>query len=355
MAPTAGASSGRIVEVGTDFQVSSLEVLSRARITDIPAYLERIRDGGIAEIALLSTCNRFELYAATNDPEDTLATLQAEVHGLLGGNGDFEMVVRRDGDAVAHLVAVAAGLESALLGEHEILGQVRRARATADRAGTFGMTLERLFDHALHHGRRIRRALGLSHVRRSLTELAADWVAIRLIEPERRVAVVVGAGETASQMARHLRALGIGSLTIVNRSLARSRELAEAVEGRIERLDRLPSLLRDTDLVVLATAAPEPLLTETAVRGALEGREEALLVVDLGLSPNAEPGIAGHASVKTLTLSDVVALAVAESQVTEMDAVDAETLVQDSVADFTRARARRPPSERPHHSRAPSR
>jgi glutamyl-tRNA reductase len=332
--PAGRASGEQIVEVGTDFQVSSLEVLSRARVSDIPAYLEHIRDSRTAEIALLSTCNRFELYAATDDPERTLMALEGEIRSLLGRNGDVELVIRRDEDAVAHLVAVSAGLESALLGEHEILGQVRRAHAAAAEAGTAGKALDRLFEHALRHGRRIRRALGIADLRRSLTELAAGWIATQLSEPERRAAVVVGAGETASQMAQHLRGLGIGTLTVVNRSFTRSREVAEAVGARPERFDRLQSVLPESDLVVLATSAPEPVLTESGVRSALQGRGRTLFVVDLGLSANAEAGVSRHPSVTTLTLSDVLALAVADSKRERAHAVHAETLIREAVDEF---------------------
>lgn len=332
VAPEGPASGGRIVEVGTDFQASSLEVLSRARVTDVPAYLKRISAGRIAEVALLSTCNRFELYAATDDPAEAPAVLEQEVRRLVGQNGDVEVVIRADEDAVAHLVAVSAGLESALLGEHEILGQVRRAHAAAAEAATAGKALNRLFEHALRHGRRIRRALGISDLRRSLTEPAAGWIARQLSEPERCAAVVVGAGETASQMAQHLRRLGIGKLTVVNRSFARSRELAQAVGGRPERFDRMPSLLPESDLIVLATSASEPLLLEAEVRSALQGRREELFVVDLGLSPNAETGTSRLPLVTTLTLSDVVALALADSG--REQTMQAQTLIKEAVDDF---------------------
>jgi glutamyl-tRNA reductase len=326
----------RFVEVGIDFQVSSLDVLARARVPDehVPAFLRRLTRDGISEAALLSTCNRFELYAATDAPEETIAALNAEVRSLLGGNGHVETVVRRDREAVAHLVAVAAGLESALLGEHEILGQVRHARGTAVEAGTAGRSVDRLFDHALRHGRRIRRVLGISNLRRSLTEVATAWITTHLAEPERRAAVVVGAGETASQMALHLRALGIGTLTVANRSVARSRELADSVGGRPEPLERLPTLLPGTDLLVLATSAPEPFLTDEAVRSALSARTEVLYLVDLGLAPNAEPAVSKHPLVTALTLSDVVALALADSRRERAQTVHAETLVQEAADEF---------------------
>jgi glutamyl-tRNA reductase len=326
----------RLVEVGTDFQASSLDVLSRARLSDerVPGFLRQLTQAGIPEVALLSTCNRFELYAATHAPEETIAALDAEVRSLLGGSGHVETVVRRDREAVAHLVAVAAGLESALLGEHEILGQVRRARGTAVEAGTAGASVDRLFDHALRHGRRIRRALGISNLRRSLTELATDWISARLTEPERRAAVIVGAGETASQMASQLRALGIGALTVANRSVARSQELANAVGGRAEPLQRLPALLSNADLLVLATSAPEPLLSEAAAVDALSTRSAPLYLVDLGLAPNAEPAVSKHPLITTLTLSDVVGLALADSSRERSRTMHAETLVQEAADEF---------------------
>jgi glutamyl-tRNA reductase len=319
-----------LVEVGTDFRASSLDVLARARLADedVPALLRRVAGRGIPEVVLLSTCNRFELYAATDAPEEAAAALEEEVVALLDGNGHVETVLRRDEDAVGHLIAVSAGLESALLGEHEVLGQVRRAHSRAVKAGTSGEALAELFGHALRHGRRIRRALGISKLRRSLTDLAADWVSTELGSLERRSAVVVGAGETASQMAGRLRALEVGRLTIVNRTAERSRELATAVGAETDVLGRLPALLPDTDLLALATSSPEPLVREADVRG----RTKPLYLVDLGLSPNAELAVAQHRSVTTLTLSDVVALALSESERTPSPRAGA--LVQAAVEEF---------------------
>jgi glutamyl-tRNA reductase len=323
--------AARLVEVGTDFQASSLAVLARARVSheDVPSFLQRLVERGIGEIALLSTCNRFELYAAADDLEEATAVLEAEVGTLLGGNGHAETVVRHEGDAVGHLVAVAAGLESALLGEHEILGQVRRAHIRAVEAGTAGEALGRLFTHAMRHGRRIRRALGISKLRRSLTDLAAEWVAAQLPDPSRRSAVLVGAGETAWQMASRLRSAGIGRLTVVNRSVERSRELAETLDAHTGRLEHLSALLPHTDLLVLATSAPEPLVKEADVLA----RSSPLVLVDLGLSPNADSAIARHPAVKTLTLSDVIDLALG-SNGERARPLQADALVQEAVDEF---------------------
>ena len=320
------------VEVGTDFRASSLEVLARARLADdaVPAFLRRVAKRGIPEVVVLSTCNRFELYAATDAPEETAAALEDELRALLDGNGHVETVLRQDRDAVRHLIAVSAGLESALLGEHEVLGQVRRAHGRAVEAGTSGEALSELFGHALRHGRRIRRALGISKLRRSLTDLAADWVAAHVGNLEERSAVVVGAGETASQMAARLRALGSGRLTIVNRSFEGSLVLARAVGADTAELARLPALLAETDLLVLGTSAPEPLVT----RADLAERSRHLFLVDLGLSPNADPAVSEHPSVTTLTLSDVVSLALAESARERTRSPHVGELVQAAVEEF---------------------
>jgi glutamyl-tRNA reductase len=321
-----------VVEVGTDFRASSLEVLARARLADeaVPAFLRRLSERGVPEVVLLSTCNRVELYAATDAPKETAAVLEYELLALVDGNGHVETVRRRDEDAVAHLIAVSAGLESALLGEHEVLGQVRRAHGRALEAGTSGETLSKLFGHALRHGRRIRRALGLSRLRRSLTDLAATWVAEQVGDLDQRSAVVVGAGETASQMAVQLRSLGIGRLTIVNRSFDHSRQLAAAVDADTELFERLAVLLADTDLLVLATSAREPLVREADLRG----REKRLYLVDLGLSPNADLGVTQHPTVSTLTLSDVVVLAQSESERDGARSPRAGALVQAAVDEF---------------------
>ncbi|MBW3592577.1 MAG: hypothetical protein KY396_02690 [Actinobacteria bacterium] len=183
-----------LLQAGADFQAASLDALGRAR-TRAEARsrsLERLSAAGVTEVAVLSTCNRFEIYAAAADADRAAGALELETAAMLGADdSDFDIVVRRDRAAVAHLVAVAAGLESALLGEHEILGQVRRAYIAAADAGAASNDLARLFEHALHHGRRIRSTLGISGVRRSLADVAVEWVAARVPDLDNKTAAVV--------------------------------------------------------------------------------------------------------------------------------------------------------------------
>ena len=300
-----------LLQVGTDFQASSLDAIGRARAAGAGSrtLLERLDSRGIEELALLSTCNRFEIYATTGEREEAASALTDEARALLGGGeANVEIVVRREREAIAHLVAVAAGLESALVGEHEILGQVRRAYLSAAEAGTAGRELARLFEHALRHGRHIRSALGISGLRRSLTAVAADWVATRAPEGGAVAAAVVGAGETGSQMARRLSDLGVARLFVLNRNVAAAHELAATVGAEAQPLARLGALLGDLDVIVLATSSRAPILAESDVRER-ERNGRRLFVVDLGVPPNAAPGVRRRPSVELLSLSDALALA----------------------------------------------
>lgn len=328
-----------VLEVGTDIQTSSLDVLSRAipSTEDAATALRRIVANGIPEVAVLSTCNRFELYAAAGDPEHALSVLRDEAQALLAWEpgSRVELVVRRDREAVRHLVSVAAGLESGLIGEHEILGQVRRAYAAGKDAGTVGTVLARLFDHALRHGREIRNRVGISGARRSLTDVAASWISAELPAAERVAAAVVGAGQTASQMAFHLTSRGVDELFILNRNPAAARALARACNARAFEIGELPRLLPELDVAVLATASSEPILSQSDVRDALARRSKgALLIVDLGLRPNVERAVGNHPSAKVLALGEVLELARATSNGAESWREQADDLLREAVDEF---------------------
>ena len=328
-----------LVQVGADFQTSSLDAIgrARARTETASASLERLAAEGITEIAVLSTCNRFEMYAAAADADRTAHALELEAASVFGPeDADLEVVVRRDRAAIGHLVAVAAGLESALLGEYEILGQVRRAYVSAAEAGTASTELARAFEHALRHGRRIRSTLGISGVRRSLADVAVEWVASRVSDVETTRAGVVGAGEVGSQIVRGLASVGVRDLVVLNRNVAAARKLAAATGAIAEPLARLTTLLSELDVVVLATSSPIAIVGEPDVRRGLADRpHRPLHIVDLGLPPNASPAVAEHPSLELLSLSDALRLAMADSTRREIRRERADELVRAAVDEFT--------------------
>ncbi len=271
--------------VGVDPHVAPLEVRERLAVPPerAPALAARLRDVlGAQEALLLPTCNRTELYLVHDSPEVLDQALKALLSALPGApSPDLGCYVQRSGEAAArHVYRLAAGLESAILGETEIQGQLRDAHAACAAAGASGPVLDRLVRGAVHAGKRARAETAVSAGSVSHGSAAA-LVARRIFGSlAGREVLVVGAGHIAQQAAR---ALGEGveaRFVISNRTQARAAELAATLPGaRTTGLDELPQLLRTAHVVVLA-ADGAPLPVETVAQ-ALGRRRDPLLVLDL--------------------------------------------------------------------------
>jgi glutamyl-tRNA reductase len=303
----------QVVQVGVDLTTSTVGVLQSWRLTtaDEAALVKCItQDRRVREAVLLSTCNRKEIYAVGPVPRDVASVLVDELSWVLGD--DVRPVERYGLEAVKHLVSVAAGLESALLGEHEILNQVRRAHEAALAVGSSGRTTTHLFKHAITSGRKIRTALGIDGQRLSLTGLAADWLRANCAESQRRTAAVVGSGETAVQMMRHLRTLGFADLIVLNRSPDNVRRLADECRAKVEPLSALHSVAQRADVIICATAAPEPLIGRAADRIAtVVDAGDGLYIIDLGVPRNVDPDVADAPGVQLLEMNSLVGMALA--------------------------------------------
>lgn len=303
----------QVVQVGVDIATSTVGVLQNWRLTtaDEAALVKRItQDSRVREAVLLSTCNRKEIYAVGPVPHDVTSMLVDELSSVVGD--DVRPVERYGIEAVKHLLSVAAGLESALLGEHEILSQVRRAHEAALAAGSSGRTTTHLFRHAITAGRNIRTALGINGQRLSLTGLAADWLRINCDESQRRTAAVVGSGQTAVQMARHLRTLGFADLIVVNRSPGNVRRLADECGAEAKPLSALHSVVQRADVIICATAAPEPLIGRAADRVAtVVDARDGLLIIDLGVPRNVDADVVDAPGVQLLEMNSLVSMALA--------------------------------------------
>lgn len=303
----------QVVQVGIGVATSTVGALQNWRLTnaDEAALVKRItQDRRVREAVLLSTCNRKEFYAVGPVPRDVASVLVDELSSVVGD--DVRPVERYGIEAVKHLLSVAAGLESALLGEHEILNQVRRAHEAALAAGSTGRTTTRLFRHAVTSGRNIRTALGINGRRLSLTGLAADWLRINCDESQRRTAAVVGSGETAVQMARHLRTLGFADLIVLNRNPDNVRRLADECGAEVKPLSALHSVAQRADVIICATAAPEPLIGRAADRVAtVVDAGDGLLIIDLGVPRNVDPDVVDVLGVQLLEMNSLISMALA--------------------------------------------
>ncbi len=292
----------RLVCIGLSHHTAPVAV--REQLSLGPDGLAAILDEhtGDGERALLSTCNRFEVYAALPDGSgETLLDCIAERRGV-DRDALEPHLYRRDGlDVVRHLARVAAGLDSIVLGEPQILGQVGEAlnRSVAHhRAGPY---LRALFRTALRAGKRARAETGISRKPLSISSMAVRLARRRLGSLAGLRIAVVGTGEMGRLIVKTLRPDERAHLTLVNRRVEAARAFAGTVGAEAAPLERLPELLASADLLFFATGAPEPLLRVDAVRAA--GREERpLTLIDIGLPRNVAPAVAALPNVHLFDL-----------------------------------------------------
>ena len=258
---------------------------------------------------LLSTCNRTEVYAHTtrfHPGIDDVRHFLADLAGLDPDSLAERLYTYHDDAAVAHLFGVAAGLDSMIIGEAEILGQVREAWQTAEREGTAGPLLSRAFRHAVQVGKRVRRDTHIGRHAVSVSSAAVTLAAERLGSLAGKRVLVLGAGDVGVGMAVALAGAGVGEIVVANRSPARARELARRVDGRAISLDEIPDTLVDTDVLLASTGAPNVLIERGDMEAVMARRDgRALLVVDVAVPRDVDPGVG---QVFGITLLDIEAL-----------------------------------------------
>jgi glutamyl-tRNA reductase len=285
--------------VGTDHRSSPLELRERVAYAGEAAeglLVHLLARPEVGEAALVSTCNRTEAYVEPREDEAAYRTVVELAFATrapeLADQG--RLYVKRGREAAHHLMAVAGGLESMVLGEPEILGQVKQAAALADAVGTSGILLRRLFRSALKAGSRARAETGISTGAVSLGYATVELAKAIFTRLEEARILVVGAGETGRMVTRNLLEKGAVRLTVTNRTAARAEEfLAEFPSALSHPFDERVRAVAAADLVVVATGAEEPVLTAGHLEAAMVRRSgRPLLVVDLGVPRNVDPAAA---------------------------------------------------------------
>jgi len=282
--------------VGTDFRCSPLELRERVAFAKEEAektLVHLLARNEVAEAFLLSTCNRTELYLQPRDEDGAYKAALDMV--FLPRAPELErpgrLYVKRNGEAARHLMSVASGLESMVLGEPEILGQVKQASAVAEAVGAEGTVLKRLLRSATSAGRRTRQETAIS--------AGAVSIGYAIVELTRQIfsgleecrVLMVGAGEIAHSVTRPLIERGARELVVANRSLERAAQFKEEFpSAELVPFDRRQEEASLADLVVVSTGADEPVLTRKHIAEAMRARpSRPLLVVDLGVPRNVEP------------------------------------------------------------------
>jgi glutamyl-tRNA reductase len=290
----------------------------------------------VSECVVLATCNRVEVYAEVDRFHGSVEDLS----GLLIDRADEprteitpHLYVHYDQGAVAHAFSVAAGLDSMVVGESQVLGQVREALRTAQEAGVVGPSLNGLFQQALRVGKRAHAETDIDRAAPSMVGVAVDLVAPVLGQLTGRRALIIGAGAMASLAATTLAARGLTDLVIVNRTAERADRLAETVDGQGYPLARIEAEMRRVDLVVSATGALTTLVSRDCVESAMRGRaSRRLAIVDLALPHDVDPD-AGD--IEGVTLVGLAGLAASPSSgVAPSDVEDVRRIVAEEVTRF---------------------
>lgn len=294
--------------------------------------------GSISEAALLCTCNRTDVYVAAEDPTRARAEV-LEALAMWAGMEREDLVVHGHVQVgpqacCEHLCRVASGLESLVLGETQVLGQVKEAYLLAAEAGTVGKVLHGLFHQALRCARKVHATTPLGASPVSIGAAAVDLARDDLGDLQGRSALVVGAGETAETVVRRLREAGFGEIFIMNRTPDRAFDLARRYGGVARPIEGLTRLLPSVDVLVISTSAGEPVLALTDIREALASRAKDLVLLDIAVPRNVAPEAASLPGVRLHNIDDLREVADRGRAERRSAAVAAEAVVALSVADF---------------------
>ncbi|MFM2054733.1 MAG: hypothetical protein RL456_2770, partial [Pseudomonadota bacterium] len=312
-------------------------------LEQIPAALHGLRDGlsrAMPEAALLSTCNRTELYIAA-DPAHSRALVRPTLEWLAthGGVHPDDLLrhthVLERQEAARHAFRVASGLDSMVLGEAQILGQMKQAVREADAAGTLGTTLHQLFQRSFSVAKEVRTATEIGAHSISMAA-AAVRLAGQLFEDLGRIRILfVGAGEMIELAATHFAAKAPRHITIANRTLERGEKLAAQFGAEVMRLADLPARLHEFDAVVSCTASALPLIGLGAVERALKARRRRpMFMVDLAVPRDIEPEVAQLDDVYLYTVDDLSAVVQTAGEKRQAAVAQAEAIIESGVQNF---------------------
>jgi glutamyl-tRNA reductase len=336
-----------LLAIGLNHRSASPELLERAAVTpeDVPKVLHDLLAGEhISEAVLLTTCNRVEVYAETatfHGGVTEVGEVLARTAGLPFEELHRSLYVHHEARAVQHLFSVACGLDSMLVGEAQILGQVRQAYKIGRDEASAGRGLSELMREALRVGKRAHAETGIDTAAASLVGVGlrvAGEAMPGALDPavgplEGARVVLVGAGSTGALAGTLLRRAGVGQLVIANRSPERARRLAAKLDGRAVGLDSLDNELREADLVVTATGATLPVISaEVVARSLTERGDRGMVLLDLGLPRDVDLAARELPGVSLIDLETLRSALAGSDVVTDVDAVRA--LVAEEVASY---------------------
>ena len=338
-----------VICLGISHRTASVELREKFAVADADLADAADRLGemrGISESVILSTCNRVELFAATDDVAlgfeslDRFLAMRASEHHY-----DPHIFYRHDSpQSIRHLFRVVSGLESMVLGETEILGQVKRAYAAASVNGKTARHLNKLFQRAFNVAKDVRTNTNITRGPVSVGSVAVDLAEKIFGRLASCKVMILGAGETSEMTARALRSRGVRSLFVANRTQDRAAALAAELGGEAIRFDEWEGPLGEMDIVIGSTAAPHPVLTREKLAPVMKHRKDRpLFVIDLAVPRDVEPAVNKLDGVYLYDIDSLQAIAEQSMEIRRKELAVCEEMIERHVHDFTQWLAGEPP------------
>jgi len=331
----------RIVLIGMSHRTAPVEIRERLQIAcgdGGPALAELLGIPEVREALVLSTCNRVEVLARVADGEAAVEQLKGFIYrqgNLAAAELERCLYVHRDREAVRHLFRVAASLDSLVMGEPQILGQVKEAyRRAADQRAT-GVLLNRLVHYAFRTAKRVRTETGIAG-----NAVSVGYAAVELAKKifgglQGKTILLIGAGEMSELAARHLLRQGVGRILIANRTIARAEAMAAEFQGTPVPFERFPEALPDVDIVIASTGAPGYVVTAEMVAVALRRRRNRLLfLIDIAVPRDIDPAAGEIDNVFLYNIDNLQEVVDANRETRRAEAQKAEAIVAEEVAVF---------------------
>ena len=328
-----------LIAVGVNHKTAPVAIRERVAF-DAGHLTDALRDltqsSNMDEAAILSTCNRTELFCCGDDRDGrSVIDWFEHYHKLSDTEVRPYLYVHPDQLAVRHMLRVASGLDSLILGEPQILGQIKDAYAKAVDAGTIGKFLSRLFQHTFSVAKQVRTdtAIGSSPV--SVAFAAVSLAKQIFSDLDNHTALLIGAGETIELTARHLHASNTGRIIIANRTVERAHALAAQFDGYAIALNEIPAHLAEADIVIASTGSPLPILGKGAAESAIKKRKHRpMLMIDIAVPRDIEPEVGNLDDVYLYTVDDLQDIIEEGLRSRQEAARQAEEIIDTQVAHF---------------------
>lgn len=324
--------TGQVINARVTFRKSPIHMLERFTFRDLDfAYESFLRHSGLQECVLLQTCNRVELFGFGDLSDlEKIKKTWASVSGLEEHAFMDNLEVSQGTDAYQHLLKLTSGLDSLVIGEDQILGQIKESMSAARQLQASGSALNTLFEKAIRVGTRVRQATGISKGSISIGSMAVKLAEENIDDLKSKKILLIGTGEAASLVAKSLKKRGI-DFVVTSRTFERSKSFAETVGGTPVKFEEAIANFRSTDVLFVATVAPYFLVTYDRVKEAMESRKDGMMIMDLSNPRTVDERVSAIKKIKMMNL-DQIAEMVDKNMRTRMGVVSsAEKIINEEL------------------------